>query len=181
MPVDLKGLLPHYYVGCVEMGAFQDAFEPEIQLLWERYESLLRQLIVETADADYGLLLWEEMLGIPTDASKDLEFRKTRIRSKLRGQGTTTAAMIKNAVDSFTNGKVEVLEEPERYHFVIRFNGDKGVPSNMDDVSAAVEELKPAHLGYSFEYAYYLIREIHAKKTIRELETEKLYQFAGGR
>ena len=98
MPVDLKGLLPHYYVGCAEMDAFQDAFEPEVQLLWESYESLLRQLIVETADADYGLLLWEKMLGIPTDASKDLEFRKTRIRSKLRGQGTTTAAMIKRCV-----------------------------------------------------------------------------------
>ena len=74
MPVDLKGLLPHYYVGCAEMDAFQDAFEPEVQLLWESYESLLRQLIVETADADYGLLLWEKMLGIPTDASKAVSY-----------------------------------------------------------------------------------------------------------
>ena len=180
MPVDLMELLPGYYERSEEMGAFQRALTPEVEALWDCYRSLLRQLTVETADTEEGLLLWEKLMGLPSEAGKDFAFRKERIRSKLRGQGTTTAAMIKNAVDSFTNGKVEIIERPGEHRFVVKFNGEKGVPSNMDDVTAAIEELKPAHLVYSFEYAYYLIREIHERMTLNQMETLKLRQFARG-
>ncbi|MCX7614756.1 MAG: YmfQ family protein, partial [Clostridiales bacterium] len=104
--------------------------------------------------ATWGLVLWEKALGIDTDVSKSNEYRRTRIMSKLRGSGTTTADMIKNVAESFSNGIVDVIEHPEQYSFDIKFVGTLGIPPNMDDLTAAVEEIKPAHLAYTFVYIY---------------------------
>ena len=61
---------------------------------------------------------------------------------------------IQNMAQSFSNGEVEVLEDPARYHFDIRFVGSRGIPPNMDDLTAALEEIKPAHLTYAYIYVY---------------------------
>ena len=47
-----------------------------------------------------------------------------------------------------------MLEDPARYHFDIRFVGSRGIPPNMDDLTAALEEIKPAHLAYTFVFLY---------------------------
>lgn len=74
--------------------------------------------------------------------------------SKLRGAGTTTAEMIEQVVASFANSDCEVIEHPEDYRFDIKFVGTIGIPPNMDDVRAAIEEIKPAHLAYQFIYLF---------------------------
>lgn len=139
--------LPSCYGG-PEIRAIQGALDVQAEKLLAARDGLMEQLNVETAT--WGLSTWEKALGLRTDVSKDLEYRRSRIKSKLRGQGTTTVAMIQNVAESFSNGQVDVLEHPAEYRFDIKFTGTIGIPPNMEDLTAAIEEIKPAHLAYDY-------------------------------
>jgi len=97
---------------------------------------------------------WETDLGITPDHSKPYDFRREKVKAKLRALGTTTKDMIKTVAAAFSNGEVEVIEDNANYSFKVKFTGVKGIPENMTDLSAILEEIKPAHLAYSYDYTY---------------------------
>lgn len=117
----------------------------------EAINDLTNQLFVKTAT--WGLDLWESFLNIKTE-NKPVEFRRAVILSKLRGSGTTTIQAIKDLSLSFQNGEVDVIEYPLEGYFTVKFIGLNGVPPNLQDFLNAIEDLKPAHLGYTFEFSY---------------------------
>lgn len=43
---------------------------------------------------------------------------------------------------------------PGAYSFEVRFVGTLGIPANMAGLIQIMEEIKPAHLDYSFVYSY---------------------------
>lgn len=164
--MDLKELLPGFYRASPEMTALQAGFAGPAADLWQAYDQLMAQLDIQTAT--WGLRLWEEQYGLETDVAKPLAERRARILSKARGQGVTTVGMIQNVAESFVNGAVEVMELPNEYQFQVKFVSIYGRPPNLDDVAAAIEEIKPAHLGYTFVFLYRTHREL-ASHTHREL------------
>lgn len=153
--------LPIFYQNSPEMVSMQDALNVQTEAALVAMEDALAQLDVQTAT--WGLAYWERALGLSVDISKPEDYRRSRIISKLRGQGTTTVAMIKNVSESFSNGAVEVIEDPANYHFDIKFVGTIGIPPNMDDLTAAIEEIKPAHLGYAYIIIYNCWSDVSAK------------------
>lgn len=148
----LIDLLTPNYKDSPEMVEIQGAFDTQVEALAAAKEDLFNQLDVMTAT--WGLTLWEKTYGIVTDLSKPYDYRRTRILSKMRGQGSTTKAMIQNVAESFSNGQVDVLEYPGEYRFEIKFTGTLGIPPNMEDLTAAIEEIKPAHLAYTYVLTY---------------------------
>lgn len=150
--MSLIDLLPDYYAKSSQIVELQGAFEGWTEALQTAKTDLFAQLNVSTAT--WGLSTWETALGIETDASKSYAYRRERIMSKLRGAGTTTAAMIQNVAESFSNGEVNIVEYNSEYRFEIKFTGTIGMPANMEDLTAAIEEIKPAHLDYSYVYVY---------------------------
>ncbi|HJB99149.1 MAG TPA: YmfQ family protein [Candidatus Flavonifractor merdavium] len=116
-------------------------------------EFTFQQLWPQTASG-WGLELWETAYGIPIDVTKDVQFRRTRVISKLRGQGTPTVELIQAVAASFANGTVEVIEHNDEFYFVIKFVSILGVPPNINDLTAAINEIKPAHLKFIYEYTY---------------------------
>jgi hypothetical protein len=62
--------------------------------------------------------------------------------------------MIVDVSSSYSNGEVEVIEDNSNYSFKIKFIGTKGIPGNMADLSVTINEIKPAHLAFTFEYIY---------------------------
>ena len=149
---DLALQLPEFYRG-VPFAQLQRALGEMCRRAGEDLETVLDQLWPQTAGG-WGLELWETAYGIPVDPSKDLEFRRTRVISKLRGQGTPTAALIQAVAASFANGQVEVVEHNDQYYFVIKFVSVLGVPPNIDDLTAAINDIKPAHLAFAYEYVF---------------------------
>lgn len=97
---------------------------------------------------------WETDLGITPDHSKPYDFRREKVKAKLRALGTTTKEMIKTVAAAFSNGEVEVIEDNTNYQFTVKFTGVKGIPENMTDLSAILEEIKPAHLAFEYSYTY---------------------------
>ena len=147
----IKDYLPSFFIN-KDLKKILDQEQIEIDNYNILIKDLLNQCFVNTAT--WGLKYWEELLGIKTNVYKNIEFRRTTIIAKLRGQGTTTKSLIKNVAESFSNGEVEVIENNKNYSFTIKFVGSRGIPPNLADLKNAIEDIKPAHLGVLWEFLY---------------------------
>jgi hypothetical protein len=162
----LLSYLPEYYEGSSESVLIQMAIQPEVDAAWSGRDDLLLQLDPHTAT--WGLDCWESALGLQTDHTRDLEFRRTRVVAKLRGQGTTTVALIQAVSESFSNGQVDVREFAPEYRLEIHFVGTIGIPPNLEDLQAALDDILPAHLAWEF-VIYYRTHEMASQYTHGEL------------
>lgn len=150
--IDLMRYLPEYWQEEQTMKELQKAFGTELEKLLLYFSDVKKQMFIESAT--WGLTNWEKAFGLDTDVSKSYEFRRERIRAKIRGTGVATKQMIVNVASAFAGGEAEVIEYPAESRFVVKFVGVKGVPANMTDLTQTIEEIRPAHLAFEFEYTY---------------------------
>jgi len=150
----------------IDLASYAPSFLAEIRELAEIYrtegytvgqmqhdlEEVWNQCFVDTAT--WGLLYWEAEYGITTNLLLSYEERRKIIKNKIRSSGTSTVQMIKNAAETFGGGEVEIIEDAANYRFIVRFVGIKGIPRNMQALITMLEDVKPAHLAYEFEYTY---------------------------
>jgi len=154
---NLMALMPMYYRNSSVMKTLLESIAGEIgQLNWA-IQDVLRQFYVDTAT--WGLDLWEQEIGIETDLLKNYLNRREVIKARLRGYGTTTVEMIKNAAAAYSGGEVSIIEYPAEYRFVVKFVGIRGIPPNMQDLTRTLEMIKPAHLAFSYAYTYLVWQE----------------------
>ncbi|MFD3259981.1 YmfQ family protein [Paenibacillus lentus] len=175
---ELFSYLPGYYETSRVMQGDMNAKGTELDLLYQTLDETLEQFFVKTAT--WGLDRWEHELGIETDLAKPLEQRRAVVESKLRGAGQFTGRLVKNVAEAYDGGTVDVSFQPAEWSFTIKFIDTIGVPPNLDDLKAVIEELKPAHLAVEYEFSYLLIQDIHAVMTLDELQQVPLSKFAGG-
>lgn len=150
--VDLMKYLPNYWHEIEQMKILQDILGNNLAEVIAFQQDLFKQMFIETAT--WGLSRWEKIFDLPIELEKSYQFRRERIKAKIRGSKTTTKQLIINIASAFANGEVEVVEYPDEYRFVVKFVGVKGVPANMKDLTSSIEEVKPAHLAFTFEYTY---------------------------
>lgn len=112
----------------------------------------LEQFFINTAT--FELDTWEKLLAIPVNTEKSIPMRREVIKAKLRGNGTATKNLISQVASAYSNTVVEIIEIPREYRFIIKFIGGKGIPANMLDLTRTIEEIKPAHLIFDYEYTY---------------------------
>lgn len=147
----------------------------EFDTLLANIDDIKAQFNIDTAT--WALDTYEKELGITTNNTKALDYRRSVIKSKSRGTGKLNASMIKIVCDSFSNGDVQVTFDGAIH---VKFTSVEGIPPNMSDLKKVVEEIKPAYLLLDYLYAYLLIKEIDGVMTINQLQSTKLNQFAGG-
>lgn len=155
-----NNVIPSFYFQNEHVTNITSSMDIEVKTLQNAIEDLLKQLFVDTAT--WGLSDWEKLLGLKIDTTETLENRRARIKMAMRGAGTVTKDMLKNLCMSFTNGEVEIIENKD-YTFIIKFTDIKGVPSNLTYLKDAIEEVKPAHLNFSFQYLYNTWNMINTK------------------
>lgn len=157
----MKGYIAPLYAADLTTSSILDSGATELLTFEDNIADVLNQFFVDTAT--WGLENWESFLGLKTDENKPADQRRSVIKSKIRGSGTVTISLIKNVAESYDRGRVEVTEQPELYQITITFMDTTGVPPNIDDLMAAIEEIKPAHLAVAYEYNYFLFSELDAK------------------
>lgn len=96
----------------------------------------------------------EAEFGVASDEMKPIVQRRAVLIAKLRGQGTTTPAFIRNVAASFEYGEVSVDEASAPYTVRIIFESVIGIPPNMEDFIRTIEEVKPAHIIFNYTYRY---------------------------
>lgn len=150
------------------MGSVMDAQGHELDLLSQSLDGVLDQFFVDTAT--WGLARWEQEYGIATDENKPIEQRRSVVRSKIRGIGTVTPALIKSVTESYANGEVAVSVDYANYTVTVTFVSTYGVPPNMQDVQQAVNDILPAHLAVKFVFRFYTYNElISSRRTYAQL------------
>lgn len=172
---DMGDYLPQYYRDSRAVGGILKGEAAELADLNAEIVDVLAQFFVDTAT--WGLANWERLCGIVTDAAKPIEQRQSVIKSKLRGIGTVTVALIKNVAEAYANGEVDVTEDNANYTIKIRYISALGVPDNIADIQNALREIIPAHLAITFEYRYITVAQAQAM-TINALQATKLNKFA---
>lgn len=175
---EMFSYLPNYYETSRVMQADMNAKGAEMDQLFAALDETLQQFFVRTAT--WGLDRWETELGIATDPSKPLEQRRAVVESKLRGSGKFSGRLVKSVAEAYDGGEVDVSFQPTEWSFTIKFVDTLGIPPNLDDLKAVIEEIKPAHLDVVYEFSYLLIREIHNVLSLNEIEQIQLNKFAGG-
>lgn len=157
---DLMQQLPSYYRRSQVTKNFTDSGDFEMAAFITAVENLLKEFFVDQAES--SLSRWEVEYGIPVNASKPAEYRRSVVKSKIRGQGTITVFLIKTTCESYSNGEVDVSEDNSNYSFKVTFVGTVGIPPNLDDLKARIEDIKPAHLVVGYEFIYMIFDDFDA-------------------
>lgn len=166
----MLGCCPAYYQTSRIFKSYLQVVGAELDNFKSGIQEVLDQFFVSTSDWDLGK--WEEELGITTDTSKTDEQRRSTITGKLRGIGTVTFDIIESVANAYENGTVEIESHPETYSFWVSFVDILGIPPNLDDLQAAIEEIKPAHLAVVYMYTYTTWGDVNAAgKTWGQLNT----------
>ncbi|OPJ58431.1 YmfQ family protein [Clostridium oryzae] len=175
----LKDYVPPFLLKSKVFTTIYNAQQKELDNYNAAIDDIADQCFIDKAT--WGLKYWEEFLGIAVDETKPEGDRRSVIKAKLRGTGTVTVSLIKNVAESFGNGGVAVTENTAPYTFEVKFNDIRGVPTNIDDLKAAVEEIKPAHLKVIYTFTYTLWEEVKKltweqvkNGTWKELKTRKV-------
>ena len=150
--------MPGYYRKSKVMNDLIHSIENEFERLKSETTLTENQFFVILSDRD--IKSHEEDVGLVPDTSADIETRRGRVLSKLRGTGTVTKTMMKNVAASFVNGDIEIIEYPSEYCFAVKFTSKTGVPYNIADIQAMIEEIKPAHLAVEYIFTYRLWQDI---------------------
>ncbi|MEK3733687.1 MULTISPECIES: YmfQ family protein [Paenibacillus] len=169
--------LPSYYHGIREMKAIANTEGAELDQLTRDMEDLIDQYYPETAT--WSLSRYEQDLNIPVHLSKPLEQRRSVVISKMRGSGKVSASMLKNVAQAYERGSIEVTVQPAEYKVTIHFRDTVGLPPNLGDLKAAMEEIKPAHMMVEYALRYLTIAEVESM-TLDQVEGTTQDRLLGG-
>lgn len=147
----LERLPPSYRAG-PEMAEIQRVAGLFIDRLWADVEFWKAQLNIETATV--GLVDWEKVLGIQTDLTLSLDWRRSKIKAKLQGTEVSKPSVIAAIVARFTGGDVHVEEDAPNYLLKIVVDGVLNPPESMAAMRHSAAEIKPAHLAQEYLFRY---------------------------
>jgi len=140
------------YSNSAEARAIQNGYQDAVDKLWLNARDATAQCFVATAT--WSLSMWEAYLGLLDGAALDEQVRSERIISKLRGSGVSTPELVERVAESYYNGDCEVTEQFSDYTFTIKFLSTRGKPPGLEQLKAAIEEIKPAHLAVLYVFMY---------------------------
>ena len=141
--------LPRYYQDSPPVSELERVLGEQAEALTQAGEDTRAQLFVETAT--WGLNLWEQWCGLPTDPARPTSWRRQRILAKVKGTGVTTAAKLLGIAQVFET-PAELVEVSGEYRFEIWFTDTIGEIAHKQDLVDIVNELKPAHLDWAIKY-----------------------------
>jgi uncharacterized protein YmfQ (DUF2313 family) len=145
-------LLPVVYEGNSTMEELQSILTADVSTMISNLTKTIDECFIDTAS---GMLSrYEVIFGITPNVSLSDTSRREILKAKLRGVGTVTKQLIIDTAASYSNGTVEVIEDNANYSFTIKFTGTLGIPANMAGLTATINQIKPAHLAFSYVYTY---------------------------
>jgi len=138
--------VPDYHRNSPESAALIDALTNASLRAAEALDETARQFNIRTAT--WGLSEWERLVGIQSDSRLDFAQRRSAVVSRMLAAGTATVEAIRQVAVAITGWSVTVQEDAAHYTFHIYFSDKSSrfakIPA--EELLAAIEELKPAHL-----------------------------------
>lgn len=144
--IDMSGILYSYAAELQAQGAKID-------------DTLYNEFFTETA-SDWGLRLKEELYSLYDGIERTLEERRGRIRAFEAGGNVVTIADLERIAGSFVGGTVKITIDYDAFRVNIDFIDQRGVPSRIADVEAALSRALPGYYEIFFNYKFNSYRDI---------------------
>lgn len=144
--------LPDTYVSSRTVGELISALGRDFDMVRGAVWSVLEQFFPQTVGFAIPSYEWEN--GLPIAPAFDLQTRRSRVLARTRGFDTSTKVQVQRIANSFQNGRVLVIEDPERYTLILRFVDVRGEPPELGELVKAVKEILPWHLYLKIERTY---------------------------
>lgn len=138
--------LPENYRESVETTAFQQALQPEVNLMWAARDALLEQLNLWTAT--WGLRYWEDALGLSACDGIPLDTRRRQVAAKLQGRATTTPQVLKDVAETLLGVSVRVVELFGLYTVLLETAPDTRPGAGAGALRERLKDIMPAHLDW---------------------------------
>lgn len=145
--------LPGFWAGAPQVVELQRVLDEMVQAAGSSQADTLAQLFLPTAT--WGLSWWEQAYGITPASGQTEDQRRTRILGKIRGQGVATVALIQATAGAYVDAAVSVEEHPNEFRFTVVFDGIGAQPPEPEEMTDALNEIKPAHLTFDYLYLYH--------------------------
>ena len=143
---ELMSYLPENYPDSRETAAFQEAVQPEVNIIWGIRDDFLAQLNPYTAS--WGLYYWEDALGLGACQGLPLDTRRRQVVAKLQGRATTTPAVIQAVAETLLGFKVKVIEHFSEYRVELEVDSGGMLPAGVPQLKDRLREIMPAHLDW---------------------------------
>ena len=154
----------------------QEALENELLTLIDEKDDLLEQFFIDTAT--WGLDYWENILSIKNRFDLSIEDRRSNIKAKMRGKGTTTIEVIKAISEAYTKTNVDVEVFSNLFSFTLSFITNDCSYNTILELDKKIEEIKPAHLEHKFEMILFNQNNMFAGSTMNTGETVTIYPYS---
>lgn len=143
--VDILAYLPLFIAKDKEFKVLSDADSREHERIRLLLIELLKQDNIQTAT--YALDKWEAFVGIKAK-NNSLRDRKNRVIEKLNNANSSTKEFLETIANKFiSDNSAAITSYNEKYMMDLSFTKD--MCESIDDLHSTIEELKPAHIGYS--------------------------------
>lgn len=163
---------------CTFVQMFVGAIATWLENLSAKIAEIASNFFFDTLTQD-GVEYFEDLLKITPSDTQTLDDRRYAIQAKWLMNNHNSIALIQRVCNSWKRGEVEVSFAGGKIR--ITFVGSYGVPADLDGLLVAINEVKPAHIGYEIIIKYIRKREIHNVMTKGEMITHKRGDFAVGR
>lgn len=147
---ELMSYLPENYPASRETTAFQEALQPEAELMWRARDELLAQLDLYTAT--WGLSYWERALGLPNGGEADLDGRRRAVAAKLQGRAATTPQVVKDVAETLLGTGVTVIELFGEYTVMLETEAGYRPGPGAARLGERLREMMPAHLDWQMVF-----------------------------
>ena len=131
------------------MQAIFEAIGEEFNNSYEQLEDIKKQLFPQTAT--WGLVYWEQRLGLPTNYSESLNVRRGKVIAKLQTKYPMNPANMANIIKNYTGSEVLIVENVKPYTFEVIVDIDN--INNNNDMKKIVNKIKPSHLAWLPNFA----------------------------
>lgn len=145
--------LPGFWAGSPQVVELQRVLDEMVQAAGSSQADTMAQLFLPTAT--WGLSWWEQAYGITPASGQTEEQRRTRILGKIRGQGVATVALIQATAGAYVDAAVSVEEHPNEFRFTVIFDQIGAQLPEPEEMTDALNEIKPAHLTFDYLYLYH--------------------------
>lgn len=146
----------------------------EHQRIIDEMMQLYKELFFDTMSERQTAV--EEQICDMTPAS-DLDTRRSLIEARWKTGGKCGVVLLQTICDSWENGRCIVSFDDGM--IVITFNGEYGVPNNIDALMTALELARPAHLPIGYRFHYIMVADAE-RMSVAEMEQITMDQFAFG-
>ena len=171
---DIIKLINAVYRNDEFINAYTEAVATVFNSIIAWLNSVKANMFFDTLDTD-GVTWWEAYLNITPKPSQTLSDRRAQIQAKYLSTNHNEILLIQRVCNAWQNGEVEADFVGGKIQ--LKFVASYGVPSDLDSLKEAIDEVKPAHLPLLWIYKYLLKKEIHHILTKSQMQTYKKHQY----